>query len=137
MTEAELIEITSVLLEDQGYLAITSVRVPPREIDLVLIDRASLAVVAVEAKLRDWRKAVEQAAVNLWLTDYSLIVMPMSSISRIDLSILQNTDIGIVGYESPRKLVTVKCANKSRVTIRAFKQQIYREVARRIGSWSG
>jgi hypothetical protein len=59
-------------------------------------------IIAVEAKMTDWRGAVEQARMNLWFASESYILVP----SRINLaSVVEfaaSVDVGVLAFDGRR-----------------------------------
>jgi hypothetical protein len=60
--------------------------------------------VAVELKLRNWRRAVEQALVYQLCSDYVFIALPTATARQVDLAELGNHGIGLLAV-SGRKCV--------------------------------
>lgn len=59
-------------------------------------------IIAVEAKVSDWRGAIEQARMNLWFASESYILVP----SRINLAPIvecaASVDVGVLGFDGQR-----------------------------------
>jgi hypothetical protein len=58
--------------------------------------------VAVELKLRNWRRAVEQALVYQLCSDYVFIAVPATTAKRIDLEELRTHGIGLLAVSGRR-----------------------------------
>jgi hypothetical protein len=82
--------------ESSGYAVFTEVNFLLRRIDLVCLHESSGEVVSVEAKLRDWRRAVEQAKTCLLCSDEVLIAVPEELNARVDMARLQEWGIGLI-----------------------------------------
>jgi hypothetical protein len=54
------------------------------------------ATVAVELKLTDWRRAVQQAMLYQLCADIVYIAMPESSVQRVDRTVLRNSGVGLI-----------------------------------------
>lgn len=67
-------------LESENYTVFDEVRLFSRRIDIIAKRRSNL--VAVELKVRDWRKAIRQACLNLRVSDFSFIALPELALSR-------------------------------------------------------
>jgi hypothetical protein len=52
--------------------------------------------VAVELKIRNWRRAVQQALVYQLCSDYVFIALPVATAKRVDLNELRNHGIGLL-----------------------------------------
>ena len=52
--------------------------------------------VAVELKLRNWRRAIEQALVYQLCSDYVFIAVPATTAKRVDIKELRSHGIGLI-----------------------------------------
>ena len=67
-----------------------------RHVDIVGYDESSGRIIAIEAKIKNWREAVKQARTCLFFTDEVFIAMPKEFVHRVDLEILENYGIGLI-----------------------------------------
>jgi hypothetical protein len=68
-------------------------------------------IIAIEAKVRDWSRALEQAAANHWFASHSYILVPQSrSLSRI-ASRAQELGIGVLVFNGG-KIHVAACARR-------------------------
>ncbi len=65
-------------------------------IDLYGFSRKNDATVAIELKLNDWRRALEQALLYQLCSDFVYIAMPESSARRVDRAELHSNGIGLI-----------------------------------------
>ena len=65
-------------------------------IDLYGYSAETERTVAVELKLRKWRRALEQALVYQLCSDYVFIAVPSATAKRIDIEELRNHGIGLL-----------------------------------------
>src|SRR5258708_38688220 len=65
-------------------------------IDLYGYSTETDRTVAVELKLRDWRRALEQALVYQLCSDYVFIAVPASTAKRVDRDELRSHGIGLI-----------------------------------------
>ncbi|MCJ7760098.1 hypothetical protein MUP59_03025 [Candidatus Bathyarchaeota archaeon] len=79
--ECELREPVHQFFSIRNYSVHDEVRLFQRNIDIVAERRNK--VVAVELKTRDWKRAVQQACLNLRVSDYSYVALPESMWSRV------------------------------------------------------
>jgi hypothetical protein len=73
-------------------------------IDLYGYSAQTDCTVAVELKLKNWRRAVEQALVYQLCSDYVFIAVPAATAKRVDLDELRTHGIGLLAV-SGRKCV--------------------------------
>lgn len=71
-------------------------------IDLYAYSAELNRTVAVELKLRRWRRALEQALLYQLCSDYTFIAVPESTARRIDLEELRRHGIGLLSVSGPR-----------------------------------
>ena len=83
-------------------------------IDLYGYSVATDCTVAVELKLRDWRRALEQALVYQLCSDYVFIAVPVATALRVDLDQLRTHGIGLLSVKG-RKCVETLAAVPSQV----------------------
>lgn len=83
-------------------------------IDLYGYSAATDCTVAVELKLRDWRRALEQALVYQLCSDYVFIAVPATTAARVDLQELRAHGIGLLSV-SGRNCVEALAAVPSHV----------------------
>src|SRR6266567_5423238 len=65
-------------------------------------------IVAVELKLRDWRRAVWQAVHNRQVATVSYIALPVRTIRAVDARILRSLGLGLIGVESNEATVFLR-----------------------------
>lgn len=65
-------------------------------IDIYCHNRPTGATLAVELKVRDWKRAIQQAHIYQLCADYVYIAMPEETIRRIDLEELEEEGIGLI-----------------------------------------
>jgi len=53
-------------------------------------------LIAVEAKVRDWRRALEQASLNKWFASRSYVLMPISSVGDSVLRHAKDLGVGVI-----------------------------------------
>ena len=81
MRESDLREPVHRFLEKKGFEVLDERRLFSRKIDIVARKRAN--VITVELKLRNWRGAMEQARLNLRVSDYSYVAL-QEPLARFD-----------------------------------------------------
>ena len=79
-------------------------------IDLYGYSAETDCTVAVELKLRKWRRAIEQALLYQLCADYVFVAVPATTAKRVDLEQLRSYGIGLIavsGDECVEKLPAV------------------------------
>lgn len=69
---------------------------------------AARRIVAVEAKVRDWRSALNQAVANTWFASHSLILMPAARVRSAVMDAARAWGIGILAFDGARLAIPVR-----------------------------
>jgi DNA-binding Lrp family transcriptional regulator len=89
-------------------------------------------IISIEAKLKDWRRALYQAFTNMYYSSESYILFPEESITHYMLDIYKETDIGIISFKED--IDVIKKAKK--MTIPAnFNSWLFNEYIGRSLEW--
>lgn len=67
-----------------------------KSIDVVALDESEQRLQAIEAKCKDWVRAVQQALLNLTAVDYSYVAIWSKTAHRIDRALLEEYGIGLI-----------------------------------------
>jgi len=92
--------------EDRGYRVFDEARLFARNIDVVGKRRDEIC--AVEIKIHDWKRAIEQACLNLRIADYSYVALPESTWARLNKRLykdVQETGLGVISVDGFAKEV--------------------------------
>lgn len=85
-----------------------------RRIDVYGFSKIRNETIAVEAKLRNWKKALQQALLYQLCSDFSYVAMPVEVFSLIDLSVFERNGVGFIGvYPSGRCRELIKAKPSS------------------------
>jgi len=80
LKEEDLREPLQAFFREQGYKVFDEVKLFARGIDVVA--KQDNIVISIELKLRDWRRAVAQACLDLRVSDYAFVAMPRKAIEK-------------------------------------------------------
>jgi len=68
-----------------------------KRIDLVFKERTNgRNMIAVELKVRNWKRAIWQAVQNCQIAAYSYVALPTSAVSPVDISMLGVLGLGLI-----------------------------------------
>jgi hypothetical protein len=113
--ESELREPVERLFSRDEYDVGHEVRFGLKRIDLFFWrGQDSSEIIAVELKLRDWRRAVWQAVHNRQVAIWSYIALPAKSLNAVDSGILKSLGLGLISV-SPDSARIYMRAKRSRV----------------------
>ena len=121
--ESQLLEPVARFAKRKGF-RLQSIELPFYEyrIDLYGFSHKKNATVAIELKLNDWKRAVEQTMIYQLCADLVYIAMPESAARRVDKSQLQANSIGLIGVRESGSCTCMLLA-KSHIEV----HQRYRE----------
>lgn len=87
-------------------------------IDIFGFSASDDRAVAIELKVRNWRRAFEQALAYQLCADFSFVAMPLPATPHLDLDLFSEYGIGIIGVsESDRCQLVLPAAPSSVVRV--------------------
>jgi hypothetical protein len=99
-------------------------------IDLYGFSRAKDLTIAIELKLHNWRRAIEQALIYQLCSDLVFIAVPENTIARIDGVLLQEHGIGLLAVEGVARCRQILAPSLSHV-VRPHYREAYIELLQR------
>ncbi|MGD0552705.1 MAG: hypothetical protein ABSB25_08645 [Sedimentisphaerales bacterium] len=130
--ETALLEPVAKYVRKKGYrFQESEVDFYDYRVDLYAFSRALKQTVAIELKVRDWRRAFEQAIIYQLCADHVYIAMPMESIARIDRIMLAKNDIGLIGVSIGRGCKQILKAGQSHVVREWYKEAFIKSLQER------
>ncbi len=93
-------------------------------IDIFGFSASDDRTVAIELKLRKWRRAFEQALVYQLCADLSFIAMPLAATPDLDLELFEEHGIGIIGVSSAARCRLVLPAARSSVVRSHYRREL-------------
>lgn len=75
--------------------------------------------IAVELKLKKWKRALEQSRVYQLCSDFVYMALPSCAINRIDMPLLESNGVGLIEV-TPTKCTVVLKAKQSSVIIQDY-----------------
>lgn len=98
--EYQLQEAVAEYYRKQGFIVAQEIQFFTKRIDLFAVDRSSLATVAIETKIHDWKRALLQARAYLLCADYVYIALPSNLSYNIVAKNINNDSIGLLAVET-------------------------------------
>ena len=99
-------------------------------IDLYGFSIAKDLTIAIELKLYDWRRAIEQALIYQLCSDLVFIAVPEKTIARIDGALLQEHGIGLLAVDRVTRCRQILAPSQSHV-VRPHYREAYIDLLRR------
>lgn len=106
MRELSLVEAVSDYLGTKSFQTVTELPFLQRRVDIVGYEPKMDALIAVEAKVKNWQTAVRQAVTCLLFADEVYIAMPTEYIHRVDQSEIARYGIGLLEVNSSVHVVS-------------------------------
>ena len=98
LREQDLLLPVAGYVKRKGYsLQTVELRFYDYRIDLYGFSMRTRRTVAVELKIKKWRRALEQALIYQLCSDFVFIALPLSVASRVDVVELRANGIGLIG----------------------------------------
>ena len=92
--EKSMIQKVSNYFETRGYQTFTEVPILRKKIDLIAFDKKSS--VAVELKVKDWYRALQQAVIHRVLADYAYVAIWHEYLHRVNVEQFKQLGVGII-----------------------------------------
>jgi len=86
-------------LRSDRLLVLQHVRIHPCEMDIVALDRASLKLVNIEIKRRDWKALLRQSLRGKLYCHYSIAALPQSMKPSIPAAEFEARGVGLLFFE--------------------------------------
>jgi len=100
-----MVSIFALLIEAEGLRCTTEVPNMGQSVDLVAVRRR--CIIAVEAKLVDWKGAIRQCLAHRLVADFVLIALPDSQVTQLVIEGAQREGIGVLAFNQMGCTLTV------------------------------
>src|SRR4030042_5536129 len=94
--ETIIVDVVQEYLDERSFHTVKELPYLQRHIDIVGFDPESDVLVAIEAKVKNWQIAIQQAITCLLFADEVYIAMPHEYVHRVDRSELARFGIGLL-----------------------------------------
>jgi hypothetical protein len=99
--EAQLLSPVAQYAKKRGFrLQLAEVPFYEYRIDLYGFSKSENATVAIELKLRDWGRALEQAMLYQLCSDFVYIAMPEDAANRVEIAQLEKEGVGLIAVQN-------------------------------------
>jgi len=110
--EENIVDIVQEYLDGKSFHTVKELPFLQRHIDIVGFDPESDVLVAIEAKVKNWQIAIQQAITCLLFADEVYIAMPHEYIHRVNRSELSRYGIGLLEVDSDVRVNTEAVASR-------------------------
>lgn len=99
-----------------------------REIDILCIRKQNPELIAIETKIKNWKKALNQAFTRLFYVDKSYIAIPKEYADKVDCKVLEMDGIGLISVDGSAEIL--KDAKRSERTLEWRREMLLKNVAK-------
>jgi hypothetical protein len=100
LNEQMLVGPVSRFFSSIGYMPFEEVPVGQKRVDLLMVHRNYPKFIAVELKVKDWRRALQQAIFNQFVGHLSYVALWHTFVSRVDRAAFEKYGIGLLRVDS-------------------------------------
>lgn len=94
--EADMVDMIRSFLEKQEFRVATEVPMLSKKIDIVCIDPGKLHIIAIEVKMQEWRRGLQQAITYRICSDFVYLAIHRTFSHRVDKKLLQEMSVGLM-----------------------------------------
>lgn len=105
MKEVTVVRRVGRMFREQGFEVRREVPMGPKRIDLAALNPHSGEVMAVEAKVEDWRRGLRQAMIYRICANRVYIAVDERFSSRVDFGVLRPYGIGAIAVDGAARVV--------------------------------
>ena len=116
--ESELLSPVLAMFEVPGYSAVLEAKLSRKRIDVLLIPNAGGHWISIELKVKDWKKALWQAAINTQLSDHSYVALWHTTVQCAlgQENLFRSYGVGIISVSAAGAVVVLEPVNLLRST---------------------
>jgi hypothetical protein len=108
--------------KNMGYQTFTEVPIMRKKVDLVAFDNKNS--IAVELKVKDWHRALRQAAIYKVLADYAYVAIWHEYLHRVNIEQFKQLGVGIIEVNMSA-IINLK-AEKSKIKEKRIEEELIR-----------
>ena len=122
-------------MKDQGFKVFSQVPLKTRRVDLVCIPQSGRKITAIELKVKDWKRAFEQALGCTLFADRVYVALAQQYAHRVQNQVLDEYGIGLLGVDHFVEIIRPARANhRIQPSLRQYLRMNLRKS--RIGTWT-
>ncbi len=92
-------------------------------IDIYGFSQSSDLTISIELKIKNWRRAFEQALIYQLCSDFVFVALPRETVHRVDQDLLQAEGIGLLAVGSSNRCQMILEPHPSRVVSDSYKRK--------------
>lgn len=122
-SEADMVKMIRAFFEKQGFKVTTEVPMLSKRIDIVCFKKATQGVIAIEAKLQNWKRGLQQASTYRIGSDFVYLAIHRDFSHRVDKELLRKTSVGLIVVDQNGVEITFE-ASEHTITHQRIRENI-------------
>lgn len=122
-SEADMVNMIKAFFEKRGFKVTTEVPMLSKRIDIVCLRTETQEVIAIEAKLQDWKRGLQQASTYRIGSDFVYLAVHRNFSHRVDKNLLQKMSVGLIVVDQNGVVITFE-ASKHMITHQKIREDI-------------
>lgn len=95
-SEADMVNIIKAFFEKEGFKVVTEVPMLSKRIDVVCLEKEMQDIIAIEAKLQNWKRGLQQASTYRIGSDLVYLAIQRDFSHRVDKNLLRKMSVGLI-----------------------------------------
>ena len=122
-SEAEMVDILKIFFENQDLIVTTEVPMLSKRIDMLCLNLKTNDIIAVEAKLQKWKRALQQALTYRVCSEHVYIAIHHDFSHRVDRELLQKKGVGLIVVNQNEVTIPIE-PSESMITHHRIKEDV-------------
>ena len=107
-SESDLVDLLEVSLNNRAFVTAREIKMLSKYIDIIAYNPVDDEVIAIEAKLSKWRRAVQQAMTYRLCADRVYIAISNDFSHRVDNDLLKKCGLGLIVCDEKKVYTKLK-----------------------------
>ena len=95
-SEADMVDMIKTFFEKKGFEVVTEVPMLSKRIDVVCLEKETQDIIAIEAKVQNWKRGLQQASTYRIGSDFAYLAIQRDFSHRVDEKLLQKMSVGLI-----------------------------------------
>lgn len=95
-SEADMVDAIKTFFEQEGFRVITEVPMLSKRIDVVCLEKETQQIIAIEAKLQNWKRGLQQASTYRIGSDSVYLAILRNFSHRVNKRLLRKMSVGLI-----------------------------------------
>lgn len=122
-SEEEMVAVVKKSFKESGFIVNTEVPMLSKMIDILCFNPDTKDIVAIEAKMQKWKRALQQALTYRLCSNFVYIAIHHDFSHRVDKELLQKHGVGLIVVNQDDTDISLE-ASRSMVVHRRIKEHV-------------